>query len=148
MFQKLNFPEFDFRIKRYGDRSMVFDILRKKDVALTPEEWVRQHMVHYLILVKGYPRSLIKIESGLKYNKLSKRSDILIYDSIGNPYMVIECKSPETRLDNKTLHQVGTYSKALKVKYMGITNGLSHFFWSVDHEQMTSHNLSDFPDYE
>ena len=112
MNKKLNFPSFEFRIEKIGNKLMIFDVLRKKSVRLTPEEWVRQHLIRYLIDVRHYPKSMIKVESGLKYNTLLKRSDVLIFDQTGNPFMVIECKSPETILDDKVIHQVAAYSRS------------------------------------
>jgi hypothetical protein len=147
MIQKLNFPSFEFRIEKVNDKLVIFDILRKKSVALTPEEWVRQHMVRYLIEVKGYPKSMINIESGLKYDKLRKRADILVYDNQACPFLVVECKSPQIRLDNSVLHQVAAYSKSLKAKYIGVSNGLNHYCWSIDQVDQTTQNLDDFPDY-
>lgn len=148
MLKKLNFPSFEFQIKTVEDKLMIFDGLRKKFVRLTSEEWVRQHMLLYLLECKKYPRSLIKVESGLKYNKLNKRSDILTYDNKGHPFLVIECKSPEISLDEKVLHQVSIYAKSLKVKFIGVTNGLDHFFWEVNKDTGITNALRDFPEYK
>jgi type I site-specific restriction endonuclease len=148
MFKDLNFPSFEFRIEKAGDKFVIFDVLRKKSVTLTPEEWVRQHMIRYLIDFKRYPKAMIRVESSLKYDKMEKRSDILVYDHQGDPFMVIECKSPEVKLDDKVLHQVAAYSKSLKVKYLGVSNGMKHYCWAIDHEYQTTRNLEDFPPYE
>jgi hypothetical protein len=147
MFRDLNFPSFEFRIDRSGEKLLIFDVLRKKNVVLTPEEWVRQHMVRYLIEYRGYPRSLIRIEAGLKYDKLGKRSDILVYDQQGRPFMVIECKSPDVKLDDNVLHQVAAYSKSLETKYIGVSNGLKHYCWTVDIAHQRTSALKDFPAY-
>ena len=148
MIKNLNFPSFNFRIEKSNDKLMIFDVLRKKSVTLTPEEWVRQHMIRYLIEYRGYPKAMIKVESGLKYDKLQKRSDILVYDNQGNPFLVIECKSPEMKIDKKVLHQVAAYSKSLKVKYIGVSNGMNHYCWTIDQEKRTTQNLGDFPVYK
>ena len=148
MNKKLNFPSFEFRIERLDDKLMIFDVLRKKSVRLTPEEWVRQHLIRYLIDFRKYPKSMIKVESGLKYNRLLKRSDILVFSQDGNPFMVIECKSPETKLDEKVIHQVAVYSRSLKVKYIGISNGLKHFCWEIDQDNHSARGLDDFPEYK
>lgn len=116
-------------------------------VVLTPEEWVRQHVLRYLIEIRKYPRTMIKVESGLRYNTMLKRTDILVYDQKGNPFLVIECKSPDSKLDDKVLHQVAAYSRSLAVRYIGISNGLKHYFWSVDQEGRETLPLSDFPEY-
>lgn len=147
MNKKLNFPPFEFRIERLDDKLMIFDVLRKKRVRLTPEEWVRQHLIRYLIDFKQYPKSMIKVESGLRYNKLLKRSDILVFSQDGSPFMVIECKSPHSKLDEKVIHQVAAYSKSLKVKYIGVSNGLKHYCWEIDSERQSTLNLNDFPEY-
>jgi type I site-specific restriction endonuclease len=148
MIKDLNFPSFDFRIEKVDDKLMIFDVLRKKSVTLTPEEWVRQHMIKYLIEYRNYPKSMIKVESGLKYDKLHKRSDILVYNKQGDPFLVIECKSPEMKIDQNVMHQVATYSKSLKVKYIGVSNGLCHYCWAIDQEKRSTQNLEDFPLYQ
>lgn len=147
MNKKLNFPSFKFRIEKIENKLMIFDVLRKKSVRLTPEEWVRQHLIRYLIEIRHYPKSMIKVESGLKYNTLLKRSDVLIFDQAGSPFMVIECKSPETKLDDKVIHQVAAYSRSLQVRYIGISNGLKHFCWKIDQKNRSTVSLDDFPEY-
>ena len=147
MNKKLNFPAFEFRIEKISDKLMIFDVLRKKSVRLTPEEWVRQHLIRYLIEIRHYPKSMIKVESGLKYNTLLKRSDVLIFDQAGSPFMVIECKSPETKLDDNVVHQVAAYSRSLQVRYIGISNGLNHFCWEIDQKNRSTVSLDDFPEY-
>jgi type I site-specific restriction endonuclease len=148
MIKNLNFPSFDFRIDKVDDKLVIFDVLRKKSVTLTPEEWVRQHMIRYLIEYRNYPKSMIRIESGLKYDKLRKRSDILVFDKQGLPFLIIECKSPDILIDERVLQQVAAYSKSLKVKYIGVSNGLFHYCWAINQENRSSENLEDFPIYE
>jgi len=148
MTKNLNFPSFDFRIEKVDDKLMIFDVLRKKSVTLTPEEWVRQHMIRYLIEYRSYPKSMIKVESGLKYDKLQKRSDILVYNNQGDPFLVIECKSPDMKIDERVMRQVAAYSKSLKVKYIGVSNGICHYCWAIDQEEETTENLGDFPVYK
>jgi type I site-specific restriction endonuclease len=127
---------------------MIFDVLRKKSVRLTPEEWVRQHLIRYLIEYRQYPKSMIRVESGLKYDKLLKRSDILVFGQDGNPWMVIECKSPDSKLDDKVIHQVAAYSRSLQVKFIGISNGLKHYCWEIDQGKQSTQSLGDFPEYK
>lgn len=148
MNKKLSFPSFEFRIEKINDKLMIFDVLRKKSVRLTPEEWVRQHLIRYLIEYRQYPKSMIKVESGLKYNKLLKRSDILVFGQDGNPFMVIECKSPDSKLDDKVIYQVAAYSHSLQVKYIGISNGLKHYCWEIDQDNQSTRSLGDFPEYK
>src|SRR5690606_27113443 len=90
----LNLPSFEYRIKKTEEKTFIFDEIRKKFVVLTPEEWVRQHFVHYMIGHLRYPRALINVETGLAYNQLRKRSDIVLYDRTGKPWMIVECKAP------------------------------------------------------
>ena len=128
----LNLPPCDFTLKRDGDKVYILDILRKKYLLLTPEEWVRQHFVHYLINDLDYPKSLIKIEGGLKFNALSKRSDIVVFSREGSPWMLIECKAPDVKLRQATIEQAATYNHTLRAKFLVITNGMMHICCEVD----------------
>src|SRR6478752_9392648 len=103
---QLNFPTYKFKTKREQDINYVFDIIRKKYIVLTPEEWVRQHVVHHLIQDYKYPKSLFRIEGSLTFNKLQKRSDILIRDREGKPWMLVECKAPDIKLSQKAFNQI------------------------------------------
>jgi type I site-specific restriction endonuclease len=144
---KLNLPEFDYNLKKAEGKVWIFDVIRKRFVVLTPEEWVRQHFIHYVITESKYPRSLIKIETGLIYNQLRKRSDIVVYDRVGAPWMIIECKSPDQELNQQTLQQVTVYNHTLKAKYFAITNGLKHFCVEVNRNGKQNVLLKEFPDY-
>lgn len=148
MFKKLNFPDYPFKIHAVEDKFMIFDQLRKKYVILTEEEWVRQHMISYIIQEQHIPAGLIRVESGLKYEKLKKRTDILVYDRNGLPYLVIECKSPKIVLAKDVLFQAGIYAKSLNVSFIGVTNGIHHYFWHVDFEQGKTSILSEFPAFK
>ena len=121
----LNLPRFAIRIKESEKGTVIFDVIRKKYVVLTPEEWVRQHLVHYLIDHKGYPKSLIKVESGLKYNQLQKRSDVLVFDRTGKPFLLVECKSSVIKLNRDVIYQGATYNKTIGARYLLVTNGLT-----------------------
>jgi hypothetical protein len=123
---KLNLPDFDYNLKKAEGKVWIFDVIRKKFIVLTPEEWVRQHFINYLVTDLKYPRSLIKVEGGLKFNQLSKRSDVVVFDREGKPWMVVECKSPTVALSQESLVQASTYNASLRAKYITITNGLSH----------------------
>lgn len=122
--KKLNLPPYKFRIEESEPGYKIFDDIRHKSVALTPEEWVRQHFVHYLTDHLNYPRSLIKIETGLKYNKMLKRSDIVTFDRTGKPFLLVECKSAENRITKNAVYQVASYNKTLMARYVVVTNGL------------------------
>ena len=129
--QPLNLPPFDYDFKIVGGKQYIFDIIRKKFILNTPEEWVRQHFIHFLIFHRNYSRSLIKIESGLKYINRKKRTDIQIYDNEGKINMVIECKAPIIKLDNEVITQILQYNKILQAPNLAITNGIDHYFCSI-----------------
>jgi hypothetical protein len=123
---KLSLPVFDFNIKESAGKTVIFDIIRKKYLVLTPEEWVRQHFVNYLINHLGYSKALIGIEKGMKYNTLLKRTDIIVYDRAGEPLVLVECKEPEHRLNQKVMEQAMMYNKILKAPYVIVSNGIDH----------------------
>ena len=137
--KKLDLPPFEYKIKRENNGTKIFDIIRRKYIVLTPEEWVRQHFVHYLIDQLHYPRTLINIESGLKYNQLRKRSDIVVYDKSGSSFLLVECKSATSQISKNAIFQAATYNHSIKAKYVAITNGLSFVCCKVsgDSEQLT-----------
>ena len=140
----INFPEPGFRIKKEEGREYIFDALRKKWVALTPEEWVRQNFVQYLLQVKNYPSSLIALEKEIKLGELKKRFDILVYDNNHQPWMMIECKAVQVNLDEKVLEQVLRYNVSVPVAFIVITNGEKTYAW----QRLTSglEMLEDIPD--
>jgi hypothetical protein len=144
---KLNLPDFDYKLKKAEGKVWIFDVIRKKYLVLTPEEWVRQHFVHYLINDFKYPKSLIKIEGGLTYNQLQKRTDILIFDREAKPWMVIECKSPELKLSQTTLQQASVYNSTLKAKYLTVTNGMQYFCSATDWIEGKVTLLDQLPSY-
>ena len=125
----INYPEPGFRIKTEDGRDLIFDPLRKKWIALTPEEWVRQNFIQYLLQVKNYPASLVALEKKIRLGELAKRFDILVYDRDHQPWMMVECKSTDIRLDQPVLEQVLRYNISVPVKYLVITNGNDHFGW-------------------
>ncbi|MBI3500198.1 MAG: type I restriction enzyme HsdR N-terminal domain-containing protein [Bacteroidetes bacterium] len=147
---KLNLPEYSFRIRQGEKGNQIFDAIRKKFVALTPEEWVRQNFIQYLIEEKKYPASLIAVETGLKYNKLQKRSDIKIHNRKGNVWMIVECKKPDVKISQETFNQVAVYniSNKLRTKFLAVTNGLKHYCCEMNYEQGKHLFLKDFPEYK
>ena len=145
--KKLNLPPYKFRIEETNKGYYIFDDIRRKLVMLTPEEWVRQHFIHYLIDHLNYPRSLIKIETGLKYNKLLKRSDIVAFDRVGKPFLLVECKSAETKISKEAVYQVASYNKTLKARYVVVSNGLD--FLCADLEKSPDvHWIKNIPEFE
>jgi len=145
---KLNLPEFDFKLKKADGKVWIFDGIRKKYIVLTPEEWVRQHFIHYLITKKKYPRSLIRVEGGLLYNQLQKRTDIVVFDRRGKPWMIVECKSPSMPVSPATLMQASVYNSSLQAGYLSVTNGLVHFCAQIDWDERKTRLLQEFPAFE
>ena len=146
--EKLNLPEYEFRYRKNSDqKSEIFDEIRKRFVALTPEEWVRQNFIKYLTSEKGYPASLIYVEMSLKVNKMLKRCDIVLFDKAGNPKVIVECKSAETLIKQEIFDQAARYNITLKVDYLIITNGISHLCSKIDHQNNKTSFLRSVPHY-
>ena len=148
MMTALNFPPFDFRTKTEGKRTLIFDSIRKKYVALTPEEWVRQHLIHYIIYQKNYPASLISVETPLKYARVGKRSDVLVYDRNGQPLMLAECKAPEVAITQKVFEQIAIYNLTIQAPCLMVTNGLQHYCMTAASESSPACFLGEIPAYE
>lgn len=145
--QQLNLPTYKFRIKSTKNKYVIFDIIRKKYVSLTPEEWVRQHIIHYLIEEKKYPPSLMGVEKKLTINNLTKRTDILIFNSDGFPDVLVECKAPNITISQNSFDQIARYNLELKANFLIVTNGLKHFFCKMDFENEKYVFLENIPDY-
>lgn len=146
--QLLNLPSYQFKLKQNGVRTQIFDVIRKKYVALTPEEWVRQNFLQYLIQEKKFPASLIAVEAGLKYNQLQKRMDVLVYDKQGSPHLIVECKAPEVKISQDVFDQIARYNMVFKVKYLIVTNGINHFCCLMDYTENSYKYLEMIPDFE
>ena len=146
--EQLNLPTCDLKIKNEEGNQFVFDIIRKKYVVLTPEEWVRQHFIHLMITHLKYPKSLLKIESGLSYFKSSKRSDINLMNSDGSLFLVAECKAPDVKINQKALNQISVYNKELQAQYVALTNGMQHFIWLYDKKNENYEQLTKFPAFK
>ncbi len=125
---ELNLPAIAPQLSKEGEKVFIFDVLRKKNILLTPEEWVRQHWIHFLIASQGFPKGLVSAERGLVYNGLQKRTDLLVFDRQGSPYFLIECKAPEVEINQKVLTQAITYNQTLKCPFIGLSNGRKHVF--------------------
>lgn len=144
----LKLPPCTLRIKEGPGNRLIYDRLRRKYVALTPEEWVRQHFVCYLIEYLGYPSGLISIEAAFRLNSMLRRADILVHDRAGEPVMIVECKSPEVKISQKVFDQIINYNFSYGVRYLVVTNGISHFAGKIDMEAHTFALLDHIPDYE
>jgi hypothetical protein len=145
--EPLNLPACEFQIKDEEGKLSIFDALRKKFLILTPEEWVRQHIIHYLIFHKQYPRSLFSLERGLMYNQMQKRFDILILGRDGKPFLLVECKAPGIMLSQKTAEQIAVYNKTLGAKFLAISNGNHHICLAFDRSVGSYQQLKDFPEF-
>jgi hypothetical protein len=132
--QKLNLPNYKFRLKSSENKTLIFDNLRKKYMVLTPEEWVRQHFVQFLIEEKKYPASLIALEKQLTLNNRKKRTDILVFNKEGNHDIIVECKAPKIKITQATFDQIARYNLKLKANFLVVTNGLDHFYCKMDFE--------------
>lgn len=144
----LQLPPYPFKITDQNGQLVLFDMIRKKDIVITPEEWVRQHFVQYLINQKHYPKSLIKLEGGHKLNGMAKRSDIVVYNSSGKKILLVECKAPSITIDQKTFEQVARYNITHKVNLLAVSNGLQHYYCRIDFENKGYQFIEELPDYK
>lgn len=145
--QNLNFPTYSFRLKNSENKTHIFDVVRKKFVVLQPEEWVRQHCIQYLIQEKNYPISLINVEKVVLINGLKKRYDIAVFDSNGSLVLVVECKAPKVKISQTTFDQIARYNLTLKAHYLMVTNGLNHYFCTMNYNNESFEFLKTLPDY-
>ncbi len=132
--QQLNFPVYQFRFKNRENKPLIFDVIRKKFVVLTPEEWVRQHIVHFLISEKKFPKSLINVEKQIKLHQTRKRYDIVVYNSDGSIHLIVECKAPSVAVAQDTFDQIARYNFVLNATFLMVSNGLEHYFCRMDLE--------------
>lgn len=144
----LNLPSFDVKVKKSSGKVFIFDSVRKKYVVLTPEEWVRQHVINYLIQHRFYPKSLFRIEGSLTYNTLQKRSDILVYDRKGKPWMLVECKSAALKLSQRAFNQAAIYNMTIGAKYVAVSNGMVHYCCLAPKHGVDPEFLEEFPEFE
>ena len=145
--QKLNFQLYNFRFKNNENKRSIFDEIRKKFIILTPEEWVRQHVVQFLVEEKKYPKSLINVEKILKVNGLRKRYDVVVFNSDGSIFILIECKAPQIKITQTTFDQIARYNMTMKAQFLMVTNGLNHYFCKMDFENEKYVFLENLPNY-
>jgi hypothetical protein len=143
----LNLPTFAAKIRKNGHGMEILDPLRKKYVALTPEEWVRQHFVNYLVTEKNYPASLIANEAGIKLNSLTRRCDTVVYNNRLEPVMIIEYKEPNVAISQQVFDQIARYNIVLRVRYLVVSNGMRHYCCRMDYEKQSYEYLTEIPDY-
>jgi len=144
---QLNLPEYNFRIKKQDNKLSIFDSQRKRYVSLTPEEWVRQHHIRFLIESKGYPAALLAIEKQLNMNGMKKRCDAILYDQNANPILIIELKAPNVPISQATFDQVAVYNAKLMVSFFMISNGIEHYCCKVNSETARYEYFPEIPHY-
>ena len=144
----LCFPNYEFRIKNKHNKKYIFDLIRKKFVLLTPEEWVRQNCIMFLINEQKIPKMLINVEKKLKVNNLTKRYDIIVYNPNGSVFLLVECKSPKINLNQETFNQISIYNSEIIAKYLMLTNGLYNYYCSIDYSNQCYKFVKDFPKYK
>jgi hypothetical protein len=147
MLQPLNLPPYPFKISDDNGQLTLFDEIRKKHIIITPEEWVRQHFVQYLINQKKYPKTLIKLEGGLRLHGMAKRSDIVIFNLAGDKILMVECKAPSVAIDQKVFDQIARYNMTHKIGLLAVSNGLQHYYCSIDFEQRAYKFIEELPAY-
>jgi len=146
--QQLNLPPYPIRVRQTEKRQEIYDFLRRRYVALTPEEWVRQHFTHFLINHKGYPKGLLANEVELRVGEKHLRCDTLLYNKQMQPSMIIEYKAPTINITQQVFDQITTYNLLLRADYLIVSNGLAHYCCRMEHESRTCHFLKDIPFYD
>jgi len=147
LLQPLHLPPYPFKITDENGQLTLFDEIRKKNIIITPEEWVRQHFVQYLIRQKHYPKTLIKLEGGHRLNGMAKRSDIVAFDPAGEKILLVECKAPSVRIDQKVFDQIARYNIVHRIALLAVTNGLQHYYCTIDFEKHQYQFIEQLPDY-
>lgn len=144
---KLNFRQYKFSIKEVQGNALIFDIIRKKYIRLTPEEWVRQHLVHYLSEDLGVPRGLMSLEREISFNNLKKRFDICVFSSSGQALMLVECKAPSVELNRETMMQAGVYNKTMGVRFILLSNGEQNLLFKWNETALAFEPQAEIPPY-
>ena len=142
---QLNLPKVALKTKSVEGTIQVFDVIRKKYFVLTPEEWVRQHFIHYLNNEKNYPMGLMGVEKMVKYNALKTRADIVLYTTEGKAKMIVECKAPNVKITQDTFNQIAKYNFKLKVDFLVVTNGMQHFCCKMKYDNNEINFLEEIP---
>ena len=144
---KLNLPEYNFTFREANGKTEILDVFRNQYVVLTPEEWVRQHFLRFLVEEKGFPASLIAVEKGLVVNGKPRRFDAVAYNKNGLPLVLMEFKSANVPINQNVFEQISVYNQLLRVKYLIVSNGLKHYCCKIDFDKNTIHFLKDIPDF-
>jgi len=144
---KLIFPEFEYKLTKKEGKLFIYDSIAKKYRALSPEEWVRQHCLNFLTNHLGYPATKIQIERAFKVNKLTRRTDIQVFDSRGELLLIIECKAPYIEIDEVSFQQISQYQQKNVAKYVALTNGLENHIFAINSEKNQTNKINQFPAY-
>lgn len=144
----LNLPKYNLRITIRDQKKYIWDRLRRKYVALTPEEWVRQNFIEFLISEKNYPETLMNNEIGINLNGMTKRCDTVVYASTSSPLLIVEYKAPQITINQMVFDQIVRYNMVLKVPFLIVSNGLNHYCCAVDYNSHKCHFIADIPTYE
>jgi hypothetical protein len=144
---QLNLPPYEIKVREKDGRKQIFDFLRSRYVALTPEEWVRQHFVHFLVEHKGYPKGMLGNEVELRIGEKKLRCDTILYNKVAAPQMIVEYKAPEIEITQRVFDQITVYNQLLHVDYLIVSNGLSHYCCRMDYERQGYEFLRDIPEY-
>ena len=145
--QKLNLPSYNFKIRKKNNNYEIFDSIRKQYVSLSPEEWVRQNFIRFLVEEKQYPEMLIAVEKSIKLNRMTRRPDIVIYDKTIKARLIVECKAPSVKITQNTVDQIVRYNMTLKVGYLVVTNGLIHYCIQINYKENKYNFINEIPDF-
>lgn len=145
--QQLQFPSYNFRLKNRQNKPFIFDRIRKKFVSLSPEEWVRQHVVQYLVQERNYPLNHINVEKQLLVNGLKKRYDIVVFNTDGSIHLLVECKAPKIAITQSTFDQIASYNLHLDATFLMVTNGLNHYYCQLSKNEEKYTFLNEIPDF-
>lgn len=145
--QQLNFPKYQFKLIQKNNKNYIWDIIRKKNVQLTPEEWVRQHVIRYLIEEKKANPQVLAIEKQFQIGNMTKRADIVLYNSTLQPLLIVECKAPEIPITQKVFDQIARYHVSIPATYLMLTNGVQHIYCQLDFQNKSYLFLENLPDF-
>ena len=148
MFDALNFPPAQLSIVSVKEKIHLQCLLRKKLLVFTPEEWVRQHVIYYLINHLNYPPGFISVEKGITINKLQRRADVIVSNRLGEPTLLIECKAASVNLNEKVFHQLAHYNSKVKASFFCITNGINHYTFKIGVENQSVVNIDKMPNWD
>ncbi len=145
--QQLSFPAYSFRLKSRENKPFIFDAIRKKFLVLTPEEWVRQHVIQWLLQDKKYPINLINVEREIQVGNTKKRYDIVVFKPDGSLRLIVECKAPSVAITQDTFDQIARYNLKLNADFLMVSNGINHYYCQIDSENARYQFLKEIPDY-